>query len=274
MNPNLDASKYIELNLRESGREKCIPDKIFTFTPKNYHLFHYIISGKGAYTYNGVTTTLKAGQIFYIAPGEKPVYGPDKFEPWSYIWVGFSGSNADELLRLSGISQKNPFYSDKERELKFLFDSIAQNKNHDGTFNLISLGYLYEVLAIMIRNNKDIVLDEKISAKLNHINSAKEFILNNYQFEITVEDIAKSVGVSPNYLANIFAEYEKCSPKKYLTKIRMEHAALLLGMNKYKIKEVAKMVSYSNQLHFAASFKLYYGISASEYMKQYKKEGK
>ena len=37
---------------------------------------------------------------------------------------------------------------------------------------------------------------------------AKDFINNNYQFDIKISDIAKNANVTPNYLSSIFQKEE------------------------------------------------------------------
>ena len=112
---SLNAAKYLELNIQETGRETCVPDKAFTFTPKTYHLFHYVISGKGFLTYKEKEYILKAGDFFYIAPGDKPYYRPDPSDPWTYEWVGIGGVSAANLTVLSVIRGDNPLESVKIR---------------------------------------------------------------------------------------------------------------------------------------------------------------
>ena len=267
----LDSSSYSELSVRECGREVCVADKLFTFTPKTYHLFHYVLSGKGQLVYDGTTYNLKAGDYFYIAPGDQPYYHPDPKDPWTYEWIGIGGSNASRLIELAGISASRPVQTDKGRELKRFFDgAYASQKHEKGSFTLEALSCVYGLFAKISQPESPV---SQVSAKRNHIEAAKEFIDNNFAFDISVEDVAKSVGVSPNYLSNIFNELESSSPKRYLTKVRMEKAAALLRQGRHKIKEVAAMVSYSNQLHFSTAFRKYYGTSPASYKKSMTKKG-
>lgn len=261
----LDSSKYLELSVREAGREVCVPGKATAFTPKSYHLFHYVVSGRGHLSYNGAEYDIKAGEFFYIAPGDKPTYRPDPKDPWSYEWIGISGSNAARLIHLAGISSEHPVVSDKARDIKRFFDGIyASQSQEKGVFTLEALAFAYGLFARISHPEKT---EAHTSAKKAHIAAAKEFIENNYAFAITMEDVAKSVGVSPNYLSNIFKEIEDSSPKRFLIETRMEKAALLILSGQYRVKEVASMVAYPNQLHFSAAFHKYFGVSPSAYKK-------
>lgn len=101
--------------------------------------------------------------------------------------------------------------------------------------------------------------------KAGHVHEAKQFISNNYQFPITVQDIADSLGLTPNYLANIFKEQFNTTPKQYLIQYRISRACYLLTGAKISIKNVAQMVGYKNQLHFSAEFKRIKKMSPLEY---------
>lgn len=264
-NKLLDASTYLELNLQESGREICLPDKVFEFTPKTYHLFHYISSGKGTLVYGGKTYHLHKGDLFYFAPKANPHYTPDHDDPWSYLWLGFDGANASVFLLMAGLSPENPVIHDEDHRLKEFFDAIYNAYVAKGYFDLYCLGQAYALFGVLCEKGN---ASKSLSVAEAHINAAKEYIQNNYQFNLSVEDIAHNVGVTSNYLANIFADHEKSSPKKYLTKVRMENAVLLLKTGVYKINEIGKRCGYQNQLHFSSEFKKYYGVSPRNYLKE------
>ncbi len=263
-----DAKRYIELNLHECGREICIPEKDFVYSRKDYHLFHFIVSGRGILEMKGEVFHLKPNTIFYIPPHGDAKYYPDRQDPWTYIWLGFSGSNAEEYMSLMGLSNGNPIIVDEHHRYRFFFDSIHNIYAAKGHLDMSCLGLAYQLFAQIIQ---DRTKEGKIvSHKGSYILGAKEFILNNFQFAITIDDIANNVGVTPNYLANIFSKYERMSPKQYLIKIRIEKACILLETNRYKVKDVAGMVGYKNQLHFSNEFKKHMKVSPLIYMQKMK----
>lgn len=271
----LNASNYVELSLHECGKEQCIPDKSFHFTEKNYHLFHYVLSGQGTFVLNNIEYQIKEGMIFYIPPNCQPVYYPNHNNPWTYIWIGMNGSNVPNFLNLINCSEKNPIIVDKERKILPYFESIYEEYRFHGTLNLKCLEFAYIMIDTMINlNYKKNKSHKNITNKESYIKVAKEYILNNYQFNIKIDDIANNVGVTPNYLANVFTQVEKVSPKEYLTSMRMEKARLLLMTNRYKVREVGEMVGYKNQLHFSNEFKKRNGLSPQNYLVKNMKEEK
>ena len=253
------ASNSIELKLLECGKEKCIPNKKFSFTPKEYHLFHYVISGKGYFVDNGKKHYLKRGHVFYIPPGEVRHYFPDNDDPWTYIWLGFDGTQAKYLLSRSGFSETNSIFYDGENHLlKDLFNNLYDVYRYAGFLNLECLGLSYQIFSRMINL---FIKETRVSDPEIHLHKAKEFIYNNYQFCISVLDVATNVGVSANYLSGLFKKYEGISTKQFLTKVRMERALTLIKSNRFNIKRVAELVGYKNQLHFSGEFKKHFGYS-------------
>ena len=262
----LDVSTYLELSLQEAGRETCIADKHIRFTPKEYPLIHYVYSGQGQFTYDGKTYLLKPGDCFYIPSGEEATYRPFAENPWSYFWIGIDGTKANALLERAGFNKNNPILRDKRKKWKAQFESIHDAYYIKGKFEIEALGHAYLLLSEMILDNHD--ADAQAAVEHGHIQAAKAYIHNNFQFPITIVDIATSVSVSPNYLANLFASQGEVTPKRYLTIVRMEAASRLLLTSDSSVSDVSKAVGYSSPLHFSKVFTNYYGISPLHYRLQ------
>ena len=259
----IDASKYIELNILECGKEECVKNKINSLSKKDCHLFHYVLIGKGTLVINKNEYHLNKGDIFFIERNTDATYFADNENPWTYEWVGFGGNKADDILKVLDINNDNPIIRDKGRSYRRYFDAIINGYNETGYLGIACLGALYQLLGEMMYEKEGLF---KLGKGDITVQLAKNFINNNYQFDISIEDIAKNANVTPNYLSAAFVKKEGMTTKKYLTKVRMEKALSLLQSGKFKIKEVAELVGYPNQLHFSSEFKKYYGVSPSEYL--------
>lgn len=259
-----DASRYFELRLFECGYEQTIPDKVFSFTPKQYYVVHLVIAGHGTFVNKHQTFKLKKGDMFFINPGELPHYYPDPKDPWTYVWLGFGGVNAHDYLDYAGVSVKSPILHDDEvQTARNLLETIYFTYSDHGHLDLNSLGLAYQFMAAIARIGRKNEL--KLNVAHRHFNSAKQFIYNNYEFEISIEDTASNVGVSPNYLSSIFQSIIGLSTKQFLISVRMERAKQLLLMSEVPIKEVGQKVGIKNALYFSSAFKKYSGLSPEQY---------
>ena len=106
---------FIDLTIIQYGYEKCSPLHAFGPYVRNNYLFHYIISGKGKLRANDEKDNmqefqLQGGSGFIIEPGYVNTYMADEQDPWTYMWVEFSGLRAKECIESAGISYKHPIF--------------------------------------------------------------------------------------------------------------------------------------------------------------------
>lgn len=90
--------------------------------------------------------------------------------------------------------------------------------------------------------------------------------LSNSSFNI--ESIVDEVGISRTQLHRKLKELTGFSAAKFVMNIRMQQAVRLLKEGKANIAEIAYSVGFASQSHFATTFKQYYGLTPSEYIRQ------
>lgn len=97
---------------------------------------------------------------------------------------------------------------------------------------------------------------------------AKQVIEARYATELSLEELARAVSVSPYYLCRLFREALGCSFIEYLTKYRLEKALHLLSQG-LSVKECAYAVGYNDPNYFSRIFRKYYQFSPTEYRDRY-----
>lgn len=136
---------------------------------------------------------------------------------------------------------------------------------------LIVKALTIELLALILRNlqthqeNKLMTsLNSTGKRKQNIVNHTIYYLENHHEQEITLEQLADILYVSPTYLSKTFKEATGISPINYLIQIRLNHARELLLENEHlTVKEIAKQVGYEDAYHFSKLFKKYYGKAPS-----------
>ena len=94
--------------------------------------------------------------------------------------------------------------------------------------------------------------------------NARELIDNRFLHPLTIAQIAEQCFLSETKLKQGFKSCFNCTIYEYIVEKRMELAYRLLHNEKYKVKDVAWMVGYSNASHFIDAFKKRYGIKPGE----------
>jgi len=137
----------------------------------------------------------------------------------------------------------------------------------DGVLSMTITGenmeeYLIQIinLALEYRDKESDYQSRKILRK------AQDYIDKHYQEEnLSLNEAAKAVGVSPNYLSAVFSQSTESTFVEYVTNKRMEKAKNLLKTTDESSGDIALMVGYKDPHYFSFVFKKTQGMSPREY---------
>ena len=177
-------------------------EALHSFGPasKPHYLIHYVLSGKGHFRFHDKEYRLEAGYGFLIQPNELAFYQADAKDPWSYLWVGFAGSRAEEYLHSMGLSDRHPIFScDKSEELY----SIVRDMMEHNTFGIaddLRRNGLLGVFLSVIADSAGVVAREEEDKGNQYVKKAVSFIQSNYCNPIKVTDVADYVSTVVIYI--------------------------------------------------------------------------
>lgn len=100
------------------------------------------------------------------------------------------------------------------------------------------------------------------------IEKIKMFIQKNYHRDLTVNDIARAVYLTPTYICLIFKQQTGHTINEYLTKVRMEAAQKMLRETNKKLYDICLDVGYTAPSYFTRLFKKCIGLNPTEYRKK------
>ena len=98
-------------------------------------------------------------------------------------------------------------------------------------------------------------------------NEVEEYLINNYNKNITSDVLSKEFGFVPSYISRLFKRQKGVSPNEYVTKYRIEKAKKLIEEN-LRIKDIADAVGFKESYYFSKTFKRETGIWPTEYSAQ------
>lgn len=262
---------FIDLGMFQCGREACNPCHSFGPVTRNHYLFHYVLSGTGtlmADDAKGITKTysIRSGQGFLIFPEQITTYYADQYSPWEYLWIEFDGLRVKEALSLTDFSLNHPVYHAHSKDLreqmvKEMKYIVAHPK--ESSFHL--LGHLYLFFDYFIQSAKSTRLTQSSKMSDYYIQEAIHYMEQNFQNNISIEEIAEICGINRSYLGKIFRNSVGRSPQEFLMNYRMVKATELLKLTTLSIADIGNAVGYSNPLHFSRAFKNVYGVSPREW---------
>jgi len=101
------------------------------------------------------------------------------------------------------------------------------------------------------------------------IERALQFIENNLEKTITLEEVARESGMSRSHFTRIFKKITGKSFKKYLNQKRIKRAKYLLKGQEMNITEVCFTVGFNDLSYFDRVFRRLEGMPPSAYKKNF-----
>lgn len=94
---------------------------------------------------------------------------------------------------------------------------------------------------------------------------AKTFISENIDRKLSVSDVAAAVGVSKNYLTNVFSEGEGIPLMEYINRRKLSYMIELIRRYHYTLAQAGEHVGFTDANYVSRIFKRYYGMTLTEY---------
>jgi AraC family transcriptional regulator len=95
-----------------------------------------------------------------------------------------------------------------------------------------------------------------------------EFIQEHIEKEITLNELARNVGLSPSHFCSLFHKKAGKTPHQFILHCRVEHAKALLAKQSNSILDVALACGFRTHQHFSRIFRRCVGIPPSAYRGQ------
>ena len=105
---------------------------------------------------------------------------------------------------------------------------------------------------------------------LNKLDIILEYIKNNYNKNITNEELGRIIGYHSYYVNRLMLKHTGTTLRQYLINYRIETAKELLTHSSKSISEISDACGFHDPAYFSNQLKSITGLSPSEYRKEYK----
>lgn len=119
----------------------------------------------------------------------------------------------------------------------------------------------------MVVEYSDLVNKLKGRKYSNYVNQAIIYIELHLCETITVEEVARSVYISPNYLSSIFQEETGETVHSFIVRRRIEESSFFVANSIDPIADIASFYKFCSQSHYVQSFKKIKGVTPGVYRK-------
>ena len=221
--------------------------------------FVYILSGSCEYTFqDGEKFTVQDGDLLYLA--DSAVYEMKlQTEAYVHIYVNF---------RFGGENKYNSrVYKGGEQAYLWQFKKLhLAYKGESEKSKIECMRRLYEIYETIFELNERRYVPKTLKEKME---KSKEYIHLHYDDgALSVSRLAEFCGMSEVYFRKLFQSVYKLSPKKYMTKVRLEKAIEAMNYSFLSLEECALSCGFSSLPYFVKVFKNELGETPAAYRKK------
>ena len=91
-----------------------------------------------------------------------------------------------------------------------------------------------------------------------------DYIHTHLDRELSIEQIAQVIHISPTYFASLFKRTTGISPHQYVIRQRVKRAKVMLTKTELTIADIALQVGFSSQSHLTQQFKRFTGMTPKQ----------
>ncbi len=250
--------------------------EVFRFTlhevyPIHWHEFHevhFIVAGEGVNVLNGTEYAIAPGSLFLMTPADFHELRPSGRQGLTLYNVIFEEEFLREEVREMVLAGTTHLYGQCDEET---YGQVAQDFDQiraeaadlaPGYEAMVHSG-IERILTRLYRMNyaQTRCLQKARSHQPVPIQKALAHIHRHFREPVSLAEMAKLVGLSPNYFSEVFHEVTGEPFQAYLQKLRLRFAKSLISTSSLPVTEVCYASGFNTLSHFERAFRLRYGCS-------------
>ncbi len=133
---------------------------------------------------------------------------------------------------------------------------------------LMTFGNLSRLFALILDDGcytESLGVPSKTTAKITQLKPVLEYIETHFSEPLTLETLAKIIGMNPKYFCRFFQSITKLTPMNYVNYYRVEEASNLLCNTGRTVTEIGFECGFNDTCHFIKTFKKHKGTTPKQY---------
>ncbi|MCD4714992.1 MAG: response regulator [Clostridiales bacterium] len=154
----------------------------------------------------------------------------------------------------------------------YIFEFTKMYSTYEEIHDVIQSAAHVDILTGLISGWFKVVIEAITLSRGNSsnyiVNEAIYFVEQNYSSEISLDDVAKAINLSKQYVCMVFKKTTGENLSHFINNMRIEKAKQLLLNPEFSNKDIYEVVGFSNPQYFSRVFKKVTGMTTSEFKRQ------
>lgn len=175
----------------------------------------------------------------------------------SHIPVILLSAEVPDVFMQEGLEGGADAYLEKPfspKKLRTTVDNLIENRRR-----------IYEFYISSLPSSGELPTGRVSAVEQKFLRSIQEYVSENLNKNITLDDLAEVVCLSPSTLYKKMKEYADISPMEYVMKVRLHRAVELLKDDSVSVQEVASAVGFNTHSFFSECFKREFSMTPRQW---------
>ena len=223
----------------------------------------WLESGSGMIEASGISSTeLLPGQVLFLPPGTWHRYRPASATGWVEKWVCLNGAYLHRLAAKHVFPTRAAIYNRQalSQAMEQLFGRIYTSADHN---SLSMAGLAFALFALVVNPTEEPLPDvgSEVSSGDKLVDTAVGYIWSHAHRQISVDEVARRIGVSRRSLERAFKACWSCGVAGELERARLERGRDLLAESGMSVKEAGYAAGFDGARRFIDSHRRVYGVT-------------
>jgi len=234
------------------------------------YLFFIVSKGEGSLEYNGTSCRLLAGDCVFLDCRKAYAHRTSE-KLWTLDWAHFYGPNMNGIYEKYMERGGQPVFrpDDPDKYLKLLKQLHETAAGNAYVRDMKIYEKLTSLLALLMEESWNPQKSSQNGARRQNLQNIKEYLDQNYQKKISLDELAERFYINKFYLTRVFREQFGLSVSHYLTQVRITHAKQLLRFTDLPIEKIGMECGMRDANYFSRAFKKVEGIPPGEYRRMW-----
>ncbi|MBE6904194.1 MAG: AraC family transcriptional regulator [Ruminococcaceae bacterium] len=223
------------------------------------YLLIYTVDGCGELFYNEQKIKLTPKSLVLINCKKYQLYSTVKNSSWHFRWIHFSAM--DSICFEEYINDDKIYICNSETVFNDIFNELKNIDEMTGAYEQIRISQMLQTIIGDMIYYKNIA----VSKSNDTLETAINYINNNYKNEISIEKLADLCGISKYHFIRQFKKMYGTTPHKYIIIKRVDSAKRLLLNSNMSVGEIAEKAGFCDSKNFILHFKAVTNVTPHKY---------
>ena len=216
----------------------------------------YCLDGAGTLDLRESKHRITRGTFALLRPFEFHAYAADPSEPWSYYWIHFNGTVAQQYYDVLTNGGKDVCIA-VQSDLRFVeaFEKILgiYQEGHAYKNLMQASSAMHQMLGDLFGQICQRSAPQESTT--TRIERTLTMMGKNLGTHVTIHELAATAGMSHAYFTQQFRKHTGNSPRSFFNQQKIAKACEYLAETDTKVENIARLVGYEDPFYFCRLFK-------------------